>query len=41
MEGGAFGHNFEIGTPRTIPAKLGLIWFSDCKSSGGLWPAEL
>ena len=28
MEGGAVGHNFEMGYPRTIPAKFGLIWFS-------------
>ena len=28
MEGGAVGHNFEMGLPRTIPAKFGLIWFS-------------
>ena len=29
MEGGAIGHNFEWDYPRTIPAKSGLIWFSD------------
>ena len=28
MEGGAVGHNFEMGIPRTIPARFGLIWFS-------------
>ena len=29
MEGGAVGHNFEMGlNPRTIPARCGLIWFS-------------
>jgi hypothetical protein len=28
MEGGAVGHNFEMGYPRTIPAKFALIWFS-------------
>ena len=27
MEGGAVGHNFEMGLP-TIPARFGLIWFS-------------
>jgi hypothetical protein len=30
MEGGAVGHNFEMGlpNPRSIPARFGLIWFS-------------
>jgi hypothetical protein len=28
MEGGAVGHNFERTHPGTIPARLGLIWFS-------------
>ena len=28
MEGGAVGHNFERNIPRTIPARIGLIWFS-------------
>jgi hypothetical protein len=28
MEGRAVGHNFERDPPRTIPARLGLIWFS-------------
>ena len=28
MEGGAVGHKFERGYPRTIPARLGVIWFS-------------
>jgi hypothetical protein len=29
MEGGAAGHNFERDPPReSIPARLGLIWFS-------------
>jgi hypothetical protein len=28
MEGGAVGHNFERDPPGTIPAMIGLIWFS-------------
>jgi hypothetical protein len=28
MEGGAVEHNYEMGHPRTIPARFGLIWFS-------------
>jgi hypothetical protein len=28
MEGRAGGHNFEMVLPRTILAKIGLIWFS-------------
>jgi hypothetical protein len=28
MEGGAVGHNYEMGHPRTIPARFGLFWFS-------------
>ena len=28
MEGRAVGHNFERNPPGTIPARLGLIWFS-------------
>ena len=27
MEGGAVGHNFEMGLPRTITVKFGLTWF--------------
>jgi hypothetical protein len=26
MEVGVIGHNFEMGHPRKIPAKFGLIW---------------
>ena len=28
MEGGAVGHNLKGTHPGTIPARLGLIWFS-------------
>ena len=28
MEGGAVGHNFEMGLPKNIPARFSLIWFS-------------
>ena len=31
MEGGAVGHNFEIGLHKTIPDRFGLIWFSGCR----------
>ena len=29
MEGGVVGHNLKGNHPGTIPAKFGLIWFSD------------
>ncbi len=29
MEGGAVGHNLKGTHPGTIPARFGLIWFSD------------
>jgi hypothetical protein len=27
MEGGAVGHNFELGLHKDYPLKFGLIWF--------------
>ena len=28
MEGGAVGHNFEMGLPKDYPCQVCLIWFS-------------
>ena len=28
MEGGAVGHNFEMGLPKDYPCQFSLIWFS-------------
>ena len=28
MEGGAVGHNFEMGLPKDHSSQIGLIWFS-------------